>query len=270
MAFSDTPLLGALGFADAVSAFTTTNTLGILAVLDDLRSAQNVKQPQVGMLAIVDGVPTQNAVPSTSMLGILAVYGEGATEDFRLRAWGYTQDGHKFYVLHLGEQGTWVYDFTTKQWAEWKTQGFDTGWNAYVGQNWGADDRVIAGDRQNGIIWEVDPDGTLDEGFKDVVREVTAIIPHSGFTWRTLDTLSLYASVGTPTGLAPTIELTYSDDQGKTYDAPSDSLTVLVPGENNQDLSWQSLGSFQAPGRIINIKDYGGVVRIDRAVFEVR
>lgn len=270
MAITETSLLGALAFTSGSSAYTFSSDLGVLAVLDDFVSANNTKTSELGALAIVNGVASVDNVPSTSMLGVLAIYGEGATEDFRLRAWGFTMDGHRFYVLHLGEQGTFVYDFTTKQWSEWKTEGFATGWNAHVGQNWGADDRIIAADRENPIIWLVDPTTFRDEGYKDIRRTATAIIPNSGMSYRTHDSLMLYASVGDPSAPSPTIEMTYSDDQGVTYEAPEDSIIVLTPGDNGQSLEWLSLGSFPSPGRVIDITDYGGVGRIDRACVEVR
>lgn len=259
-----------------------------LAVVSEFAQART---PQFVALGIVDGTPLANYAftsqslmlavveeqpgagdpnTQTSQFLALGVYGEGAIEDLRVRAWGYIMDGNRFYVLHIGEQGTWVYNFTSGQWAEWKTEGFVTGWNAYLGLNWGADDRVLAADRQNPTVWVIDPETFRDEGYKDIYREVTAIIPQSGFSWRTLDSVSLYASVGDPSAPVATIELTYSDDQGKTFEAPADSLFVLVPGEDAQALEWMSLGSFQSPGRIIRISDYGGLARIDRAVHTVR
>ncbi len=284
---SQTSLFGTLSVADGVTRFTSTSALGILsittgtdlvsktplfgalAVLDTTLIANYTFTSELGALAVFSASLTPDATLRTSQYGVLAVYGDGATADFRMRAWGFTLDGHRFYVLHIGEQGTFVYDFTTQQWSEWVTQGFTAAWNAYVGLNWGADDRILAADRQNPIVWEIDPETQQDEGFKDIVREVTAIIPNSGYSWRTHDSVSLYASVGSPSStLSPYIELTYSDDQGRTYQAPADSLIVIVPGETRQQLDWMSLGSFESPGRIINIRDYGGVVRIDRATYE--
>jgi len=265
-----TPELGTLALTSGTTDYTQSPSFGVLYIMDDTIVANNAKTSELGSLAIVSEVPDEYSVPQTSLLGVLVIYGEGAQEDFRLRAWGFTMDGHRFYVLHIGEQGTWVYDFTTKQWAEWKSQGFDNGWNAYIGFNWGADDRIIAADRQNPLMWEINPETFVDEEYKTITREVTAIIPQSGFSWRTLDSVSLYASVGDYSTVAPTIELTFSDDQGKTWDAPADSIIVLVEGEDMQALEWMSLGSFQSPGRIINILDYGGSIRIDRAVHEVR
>lgn len=261
----------------ALAPFVQTgsaDTIGLIAmgVIDLTIYVPTAFTPQMIAYAVIEEHPADNYVPEINQYSVMAVYGEGAPEDFRLRAWGFTLDGHRFYVLHLGEEGTFVYDFTTQQWSEWKTEGFTTGWNAYVGLNWGADDRIIAGDRQNPTVWEIDPERFTDEGYKDIKRTVTAIIPQSGWSWKSLSSVQLIASVGDPSaifGTPPTIEITYSDDQGVTYDAPADSVIELVPGEYGQQLDWMSLGSFTAPGRVINITDWGGVARIDRATYEV-
>ena len=246
-----------------------TPQLIALSVFDETRYTPVAFVPELVCLAVVSSVTQPDSIPSIPQYSALCVYGEGAPEDYRVRAWGFTMDGHRFYVLHLGEQGSFVYDFTSGQWAEWKTLGFTTGWNAYVGMNWGSEDRIIAGDRQNPTVWEINPDTFVDEDFKPIDRTVTAIIPQSGFGWKTLNSVQVYASVGDPSDVTASIELTYSDDQGVTYEAPGDSLVVVNAGENTQQLDWMSLGSFQSPGRIIRITDRSGVARIDRASYEV-
>jgi len=262
------PEILALMVSDGVGSRGTTDQLLAMAALDDTVYVPRAFTPEMHMLTVLSTAPADNYVPMIPEYNAYLVYGEGAPEDYRLRAWGFTMDGHRFYVLHLGEEGTYVYDFTTGEWAEWKTLGFDAGWNAYVGTNWGYEDRIIAGDRQNPEVWVIEPDTFVDEGFKPIDRTVTAIIPQSGWSWTTLNSVQLYASVGDPSAAAPTIELSYSDDQGVTYDTPADSLIVLALGENSQQLDWMSLGSFQSPGRIIRITDRGGVARIDRATYE--
>jgi len=264
VAFS--PEILALMAAESTGSASTPQ-LVVMAAFDASVYVPTAFTPQFAALAVISQAPADNYVPEIEQYSVLAVYGTGAPEDYRLRAWGFTMDGHRFYVLHLGEQGTFVYDFVSKEWSEWKTEGFDTGWNAYVGMNWGSEDRIIAGDRQNPIVWEIDPETFIDEGFKDIRRTVTAIIPQSGWSWVSHDSVQLLASVGSPSGAAPTIELTFSDDQGETWQSPEDGLIVL-DADKNQQLDWMSLGSFQAPGRIVNISDWGGVARIDRATYE--
>lgn len=267
-----TPEAVVLAADSEVGALPVTPQLVALGVYDETIYVPTAFTPELVVLAVVEEHPADNYVPNIEQYIAIAVYGEGAPEDFRLRAWGFTLDGHRFYVLHLGEQGTFVYDFTSGQWSEWKSEGFTTGWNAYVGLNWGSDDRIIAADRQNPIVWEIDPDRFTDEGYKDIKRTVTAIIPQSGWSWKALSSVQLYASVGDPDAgflIPPTIEISFSDDQGHTWDAPADSVIELVPGEYGQQLDWMSLGSFMSPGRIINITDWGGVARIDRATYEV-
>ncbi len=210
-----------------------TPQLMAMAAFDETKYVPTANTPQLMAMAVISEYTIPTEIPNIIQYSVIAVYGEGAPADYRLRAWGFTMDGHRFYVLHLGEQGTFVYDFTSKQWSEWKTEGLTAGWNAYVGTNWGSEDRIIAGDRQNPIVWIIDPETFIDEGYKPIKRTVTAIIPQSGFGWKTHDRVQLYASVGSPSAAAPTVELTYSDDQGVTYTSPADSLIVLNTGEKH-------------------------------------
>jgi hypothetical protein len=261
---------GALSVDSRVGLGSRSSFVGAMAAIDLSIVAPSLKTPQTVVLAVISDAQTPDLVVRTSQYPVLAVYGDGAPADLSLRAWGYTMDGHRMYVLHVGEEGTFVYDFTTGQWSEWITSGYTASWNAHLGLNWGSEEIVVAGDRQNPEVWIVDPDTFVDEGFKPIVREVTAILTHTGSPWRVLDAVRLYASVGDPSATPATIELSYSDDFGVSYEVPADGLVTIDPLDDFQEIEWLSLGAFRAPGRVIRVKDSGGVARIDRATKDER
>jgi hypothetical protein len=40
---------------------------------------------------------------------------------------------------------------------------------------------------------------------------------------------------------------------------------VLAPGNTGGEIAWRSLGAFASPGRIFELSDSGGLIRIDGA-----
>jgi len=205
--------------------------------------------------AVYEGSPASIPVPTSPFPS-----GIPESDDLRQRAWQFTFDGHPFYVLRLGNTSTLVYDLLTGQWAEWETDGYDT-WNA----NNGLDDwegYPVAGDGDDGNIYRVsaDADVTNDQGSLDIQRRISAIIPHTGTNWASQGDLRVSASVGDPVDTDIDLELSWSDDQGQTYT----TQTILLEQSAFRQMLWfQSLGSFQSPGRVVRISDKGGLVRID-------
>jgi len=271
MPYSRSPQAFALAVieSDGTNNSAKTSQLFALAVTDGEPVSDFASTSQLFALAVVETEPqlSQNGFPGTSQLFALGVWGTGAVEDFRTRAWGFTFDGHHFYVLHLGQRGTWVCDLTTGRWSRWQTAGYDN-WNAHVGLMWNG--RIIAADEQNPDIWEITGETDLDESFKPITRRTTAIIPASGRSYLTLDGLYLTASLGAPQTADATVSLRYSDDNGRTFVEGTDYTLSVESGNYTQELSWLSLGSFTAPGRVIEIEDVGGLVRIDRADIRIR
>ncbi len=206
----------------------------------------------------------------SSEVAMLVAYNTEAVENLENRVWEFSLDGHTFYVLTLGEQGTFVYDTSTEEWSQWKTQGI-TSWNMEIGTTW--QDQVIAADRSNGIIWKLDPDSFIDDDFKAQIRSVTgglamrqrAFIPNYAFR--------LTASLGKPEvpntvpATLPSVNLSFSDDQGNTFIDMGD--VTIIEDDFEQELAWLSLGTMQAPQRVFKITDTGAVARIDGADAEV-
>lgn len=176
------------------------------------------------------------------------------------RAWTYTLDGHTFYVLDLGAEGTFVYDTTTEQWSQFQTNG--SNWNFANGCMWGS--RIVGGDLASTDVWELVPGATFDNGTQNV--EI-AHVATGGLTMRTrdyrsCDALRLALSWGEyQDPAAATISLSWSDDFGETFTTPT--TISLTEGDFTSEITWRSLGSFAAPGRIFSITDVGGPLRLD-------
>jgi len=188
------------------------------------------------------------------------------SEDLRLRAWTFDLDGHSFYVLRLGQQGTFLYDILTGQWSKWQTGALPV-WNmAYGVPVWNG--LPTAGSLSDGTIYQVDPTADLDEGTTSITRTVTGIVPHRERDPLLMGELRVTASVGDPDVDGADLSISYSDDQGQTYSTPV--VVDLLTGDTDQVIRFRSLGRVQSPGRYINITDVGGVVRIDGCDVELK
>lgn len=225
-----------------------------------------VRSTKASLAATTEGL----GIVANSQVVVLAAFRTGTMENLKNRAWSYTLDGHTFYVLTLGEQGTFVYDFTTKQWNQPQTQGL-VGWNMELGVTWKGD--IIAGDQQNPIIWRLTPDAFLDDGFKVQKRRVTGVIPVRQRDFISCFAFRLTASVGkvdvpiTAPATVGKVTLSYSDDQGVTF--TKDETILIDVGNTKQQLQWLSLGTIQQPGRVFRIEDEGGIKRISGADAEL-
>lgn len=201
-------------------------------------------------------------VPRTSQFALLITYSTASPDESMSRAWTFTLDGHTFYVLDLGVEGTFLYDIITDQWCKFITDGYN-GWNFKNGVQW-QQDRIVAGDSQFGIVWELDPTAVLDEGWRDIHHTVTAMINLRTRVFVACDALRLQTSIGQLDDVnGTTMTMQFSDDQGQTW---SREYTIdLSEGTFNAEIAWRSLGSFMAPGRVFQITDIGGTIRIDGA-----
>lgn len=223
-------------------------------------SPRRVAVTQLVMLAAVAGIP----MARVTEMAMLAAYRTGTPDNERRRAWAFDFDGHTFYVLDLGPEGTFAFDLTTGMWCEMKTKGHD-GWNMRAGTQWGA--KVIACDFVNPIVWELDPDQPLDEGWKAVAHTVTAMLQFRFRKAKRQDSLRVTASVGQVAVDESVLRLRFSDDMGQTW---SDYLDITLNSESYmQELAYLSLGAVQAPGRVFELSDEGGLVRIDGADVEL-
>lgn len=79
-----------------------------------------------------------------------------------LRAWGFKQDQHVFYVLSLGD-ATFIYDDSTQLIPTWSSKGYNY-WRAHLGAE--TSGRAIAADSlpNSGQLWRVAPEKLTDDG----------------------------------------------------------------------------------------------------------
>lgn len=215
--------------------------------------------------ALVTWTAGVHDVPRTSQMFALVPWGTTPPGDEnRTRAWAFTLDGHLFYVLDLGQEGTYLYDMDTGQWWRARTGGY-LGWNMRVGTTWQAPNRVMAGDTLNGYVWEMSPTDLLDEEFRTIEHIVTGGVVTRSRVSLGVESVRIAGSIGQVQddidGIATSMR--FSDDAGKTWSEP---MTVLIDqGNFDKEIAYRSLGSFAAPGRVFEFSDIGGMLRIDGA-----
>jgi hypothetical protein len=200
------------------------------------------------------------ATPFVSEAFAEIVYWTGVPSQKRNRCWTFVLDGHTFYVLDLGPQGTWLYDVDTKQWCKWITDGYGQ-WNMVNGTMWNTS-RIVGCDVIYGNVWELVPSAVKDEGWRDLNHLVTGGISTRSRVFLSCDSLRVTGSAGIVDETAgATFSMRFSDDQGQTWSAYN---TITLQTANfSQEMAWRSLGSFMAPGRLFEFSDVGGIIRID-------
>lgn len=260
---------------------------GVLAVADP-GATGNIFVPQ-GVALAVYNVPAETinaAYVNTTAIhrqtsdiratsaAVLAVV-RGTIGSPRLKTWGFTLDGHDFFVLKLGtDRKTLVYDISTEQWSWFCTEGRPS-WRLSIGMNWRSagtipsnfGSTVIAGDDSSGVLWVLDPaqgydESTIDEDPRTFERIATAFAIARGRTPVPVYTVDLVGSYGSPALTANSVELRYSDDRGHNY-VTADEPQTSEEGNYQQEFRWMSLGLVTNPGRIFQIIDNGSFARVD-------
>lgn len=181
------------------------------------------------------------------------------------RAWAFKLDGHTFYVLNFTLEAALIYDLAADQWYRWYGSnalgpGLDPLWNMFRGIVWKG--RVLAADMETADIWELDPHSFLDEDIDPIKRIVSAFIPFRGSESRRNGALRIIArkeDVAQPA----TVTMRFSNDGGQTWS--TDRVVLLPSNSYSQRLEFRSLGRIRAPGRLIEIEDTGGFVRLEGA-----
>jgi hypothetical protein len=201
---------------------------------------------------------------------------EGSTGDVTIRCWGYSLDGHDFYVLRLGESDTLVFDPTTNQWADWVSPN-RTNWRAHVGGNWvgmsadtlarGFGSDVVAGDDVTGTLWVLDPtagrDDRTDSSSDPFDRVVTGGVQLTGRDTVPCGAVTIDLALGNPSQSGATITLAISDDLGNNW--VSCGAQIVAADDFGSTVEWRSLGTMKAPGRVFRLTDNGATVRIGGA-----
>jgi hypothetical protein len=155
----------------------------------------------------------------------------------------YTLDGHLCWVLNFPTaEATWVYDLTTQEWYELESYG-STMWRVkWIQHCYG---KILCGDRESGLIGEIDPDVFSEWGDPIVASWTYPAIYGEGrqAAHHRLQTI-LETGVGLQSGQGsdPRIMLEISDDGGRTFDhAPTRSMGAI--GKYRTQVVWDRLGS---------------------------
>jgi len=201
----------------------------------------------------------KGSYPLIDQTALLVSYKSTAPDTLEQSAWTFIMDGHRFYVLPLGQEGTWAYDTTTREWCQLQSQGFN-GLNFTHGVMWGM--RVMGGDNSYTYLYEMDPTQPNDETWREVQHMVTGGIATRSRARIGVANFTVTASVGLDSAIDMPISLAFSDDNGATW---SKEFDLPLTDMSAQTLIWNALGSFAAPGRVFRITDYAGPVRLDGA-----
>lgn len=157
------------------------------------------------------------------------------------RAWTYTQEGHKFYILEC-DRGTVAYDCSTQLWhdrASWAA----TWWRCNGAAE--AYDLTIMSDRANGNLYTASLD-VFDEDGEPIAFELLLPTIEARRQLLTMHAFEIVCEVGVGNASAetPQIMLSYSDDNGHTW---SNEMwrTMGAVGTYRTRAVWRKLGQFR-------------------------
>jgi hypothetical protein len=135
-----------------------------------------------------------------------------------LRAWTYAADGHRFYVLTLGGDSTWVYDLTGggERWSTFNSLGYDY-WRMHLGCSIG--NTVLACDNLSAQLYRLDPTRKTDG--TDVFQKKFCAVIDGQDTTVSCSNLVVVCDIGDAPmegqGSTPIMQLRLSTNQGKTF-----------------------------------------------------
>jgi hypothetical protein len=170
-----------------------------------------------------------------------------------MRAWAFSFDGHTLYVVRGADYISLVHDVENKNWSRFKTYEQET-WRAHLGVQTSGD-LVIAGDDDGGILWELDPTISNDNGVV-IEREITGGVPLLGAPQKCRN-LSLNLAVGwapiSGEATNPKIQMRFSDDAGTTWSAWFEEHLGLQ-GKYRTRVIFSQLGIIYEPGRLFQFR----------------
>lgn len=159
------------------------------------------------------------------------------------------EDGHLYYVINMGAQGSWAYDVTTKTWARWKTNDradFEGRYAAPFG-----DGRFVVG----GLAGEVNfltVNATNDNG-KPIDRRWSGWIDIVKTTRCTNVILDCTVGSSTTQLAQSYADMRWSDNRGRTWNVWR-SQPLGYQGDYDVLMNWNTiecqLGHMSRPGRL--------------------
>ncbi len=168
-------------------------------------------------------------------------------------AWGFAWQGHVFYSLTIGNEGTYVYDVTTQRWAKWSS--YDEGrWLPGLGCL-GWNNLPLVGDVETGIIYALSSDAYTDNGLP-IVGVLTCGAPITGERV-IVDMLRVEMATGYATatgqGSDPVINIRFSRDGGQVW-GPWREDGLGLAGNYGKRVKFNRCGQFQGPGILAELR----------------
>lgn len=164
-------------------------------------------------------------------------------------AWGFPWQGHVFYCLTIGNQGTFVYDVTTQRWAQWSSYGANR-WLPGLGCL-GFDDEPLVGDTETGTLYTLDQDVFEDDGQPIVGLLTFGKVISGGREIVSMLRVEMATGYATETGQGsnPIVDVRFSRDGGKVW-GPWRSSSLGLAGNYGKRVKFNRCGQFQGPGMI--------------------
>lgn len=169
-------------------------------------------------------------------------------------AWTYEFDGHLFYGLNLGAQGTAVLDVTTGRWSDWRS-GSLPWFNANLTVVWQG--QTYAAALLDQSLVKFNPDSVLDDSFRENTFVASGRIEYQDRRFAGMPEVQVFGSIGLDGG---DIILRYSDDDGAVFSA--DRTRTVAPNARGDNVVFYDLGSLRSPGRIFEVEDKGTLRRV--------
>jgi hypothetical protein len=167
------------------------------------------------------------------------------------RAWTYSQEGHKFYVLDVN-RGTFVFDVATGAWHQRKS------WQSDWWRCSGAIDAyglTLLADRYTGALYTASMD-VHDEAGDPIAFDITLPTLEFGRERVTMHAIEVTIETGPGNDAAPDPQamLTYSDDGGHRW---SNEMwrSLGAVGEYRRRVVWRKLGQFRTRQMRLRITD---------------
>lgn len=197
--------------------------------------------------------------------GLAKLIGDVDPDD--LVAWTFAIPGHRFYVLRLGTDATWVYDLdgVGERWTTFDSLDYDF-WRAQLGCNIG--DTVLACDAIEPTVYRLDATRRTDVSDTFAV-EFTGWIPRA-LTPQPLGNIVMVCDQGdaprSGQGSSPVAQLKVSRDTGKTF-GPWKERPLAATGDYGKVTRWNGLGQIPAhQDGIVRVRISDPVGRIIKAL----
>lgn len=186
-----------------------------------------------------------------------------ATQLTNAIAYGVDWQGHRFFVLSIDDDATWIFDEATNLWTQWDywqpTLGVS---EAFLGAGtFRFENTQVMGSRIDGTLYSFS-DANLNDG-GDVIRTVRRApcvharglrVPHHAIY------LDVEAGVGNADVASPVAALRWSDDAARTW-SPNAQIPLGAQGNYDVDAELRRLGSTARKGRVYELVITDSVVR---------